>query len=549
MYNNIFATTLSLLVVLVVLLLANTANAETGITPGSYVYYKFPGTAPLTSVDFFVTIETDPGYNACVFWSNQFQLVSGQVGYAGIQSNGGDKRTFLFSLWGATATQVGTPGSICEEFTGEGVGLHCWYNFDWVAGETYKFTLAYEGSNTFGVTVKNLNTTMTFKIGSITAEPTATSISRNNMMSWVEYFDWNWSWASCLNQPVSQVFFGKPVANQGTIAGSMSSTEISENCANTVTAVIKSNGFESSLATYNSVRGQLSSGGNCYIFSPYTMSLTSNPCDVTTALWVYSSANSIEFRGGCLEVNSQGNVDYTFTCTQSDSQIWTYYTDSTVVNKANGQCLTGGPQLTTTPCALTPLSNQKFSLPSKPLSKVPLPTRVPVTPKPTTPTPTPTVTPKPTTPTPTPTVTPKPTTPTPTPTVTPKPTTPTPTPTVTPKPTTPTVTPKPTTPTPTPTQSSTGVPQNFKLTQSITSQWGSPATSQISATLTFTGSASALKFTSSPVLSGVWGLEKSVVNGVTYWTLPSWSQSLPSGSTIQFGYSVVSATPAVFTQV
>eukprot|EP01133_Synstelium_polycarpum_P021663 gene21663-26024_t len=515
MYNKYNIATLSLLAVL---LLANTTYADDqGKTPGSYVYYNIPGTAPLTSVDFFVTIETDPGYNARVFWSNQFQLAGGQVGYTGVQSNGGDKRTFLFSLWGATATQVGSPGSICEAFNGEGTGLHCWYYFDWVAGETYKFTLAYEGSNTFGVTVKNLNTTMTFKIGSITTDPTATSISRDNMMSWVEYFEWNWSWASCLNQPVSQVFFGKPVANQGAIAGSMSSTEISENCANTVTAVIKSNGFESSLATYNSVRGQLSSGGNCYIFSPYTMSLTASPCDATTALWVYSSANSIEFRGGCVDADSQGNVDYVVTCTQSDSQIWTYYTDSTVVNKANGQCLTGGSQLTTTPCALTPLSNQKFGLPSKPLSKVPLPTRVPVTPKPTIPTP------KPTTPTSTP-------TPTPTQTVTPKPTIPTPTPTVT--------------PTPTPTQSSTGVPQNFKLTQSITSQWGSPATSQISATLTFTGSASALKFTSSPVLSGVWGLESSIVNGVTYWSLPSWSQNLPSGSTIQFGYSVVSSTPA-----
>eukprot|EP01133_Synstelium_polycarpum_P021662 gene21662-26023_t len=514
----------------------NTINAEDdlGKTPGSYVYYTIPGTAPLTSVDFFVTIETDPGYNSRVFWSNQFDFVTGQGGYLGMQSNGGDKRQFLFSLWGATASYKGSPGSICEEFTGEGVGLHCWYHFDWVAGETYKFTLAYEGSNTFGATVKNLNTSMSFKIGSITAEPTATSISRKGMVSWIEYFEWNWSWASCLNQPVSQVLFGNPVANQGALTGSISRTRISDTCANTVTAVAKSNGFESNLAIYNSVRDQLSSGGKCYIFSPVTMSLISSPCDVTTALWVYSSANTIELRGGCIEANSQGDVDYATTCTQSDSQTWIYYTDSTVVNKANGQCLTGGSQLTTTPCALTPLSNQKFGLPLKPLSKVPLPTRVPVTPKPTTPTPTPTVTPKPTT------NTPKPTTPTPTPTVTPKPTTPTPT---------PTVTPKPTTPTPTPTQSSTGVPQNFKLTQSITSQWGSPATSQISATLTFTGSASALKFTSSPVLSGVWGLEKSVVNGVTYWSLPSWSQSLPSGSTIQFGYSVVSATPAVFTQV
>ncbi|WP_266160542.1 hypothetical protein, partial [Dyella silvatica] len=69
-----------------------------GDTPGSYTNYKFDSSvSSLNSVDFGITVKTDPGYQANVYWSNQFSLVgTSSGGYTGMQSNGGSKRMFLF---------------------------------------------------------------------------------------------------------------------------------------------------------------------------------------------------------------------------------------------------------------------------------------------------------------------------------------------------------------------------------------------------------------------------------------------------------------------
>eukprot|EP01133_Synstelium_polycarpum_P009745 gene9745-11380_t len=105
---------------------------------------------------------------------------------------------------------------------------------------------------------------------------------------------------------------------------------------------------------------------------------------------------------------------------------------------------------------------------------------------------------------------------------------------------------------PSTTTGTTTTPNNLVFTQTITSQWGSsPVTSQISGQIKNNGATSVSnpKFTASPAPSGMWGLESSVVNGVTYWSLPSWSTTLNAGATVQFGYAVNSANPSVFTRV
>ncbi|MEK8143227.1 hypothetical protein NKH18_16870 [Streptomyces sp. M10(2022)] len=54
-----------------------------------------------------------------VFWSHQFGFTQGSGAYTGMQSNGGQQRTFLFSLWDATEARAGSEGSYCLDFGGE----------------------------------------------------------------------------------------------------------------------------------------------------------------------------------------------------------------------------------------------------------------------------------------------------------------------------------------------------------------------------------------------------------------------------------------------
>jgi hypothetical protein len=315
-------------------------------TPGSYTNYAFdPGVIGLYSVDFGITVHTDPGYRANVFWSNQFSLAGGQGGYTGMQSNGGEKRMFLFSLWNATEAKPGSPGSHCLDFGGEGVGKSCRMAHEWQAGHKYRFHLAFEGDRWLGVTVTDMTTHQSFKLGSIRAK--ADRISPRGMVDWTEYFEWNSPLADCNTQPYASALFDLPSGDDGRAMAHIAKTEASKSCTaytqigTTVSGSVQRNGIG------NSLRGPVVDGGRrCLAVQSDARNavVSAEQCknDAGQA-WVYAVDRTLRLENNtCLSVAGDGTQAarvVASACTGERNQRWALK-GKQLRNDQDGLCLT-----------------------------------------------------------------------------------------------------------------------------------------------------------------------------------------------------------------
>ncbi len=224
-------------------------------TPGTYAYWSWPSSvASLTDVDFFITVDVDPGPISNVFWSSQFQLNSSITGYTGMQSDfvdGGD--LFLFSVWGATVADAGSPGAFCTPFTETTNGLSCRYWYPWAVGDTFKFHLEAQGNGWFAVTVTDEGNGTSFWLGSLFI-PSVDSISNEQIIQWTEYFEWNDPRTTCRTVPYSSATFSLQ-GNGGTVVPWLAGTSPSTTCINysdvldAGTSVVQINGIGNSVRT------------------------------------------------------------------------------------------------------------------------------------------------------------------------------------------------------------------------------------------------------------------------------------------------------------
>jgi hypothetical protein len=196
---------------------APTLKGFLGSTPGLYSNTRFPSTVRSVAIlDLFITPQTDPGPDSNVFWSNQIDALHG---YTGLQStelvsaSEGTGKQFLFSLWGATAANPGTPasagigaGSFCTvsgTATDGSAGAQCRYRYDWQAGHTYRFRITpdtNQGPGWFKSNVTDVTNGAigdSFDIGSIYVGTTDRQVPVTWISQWVEYWDWNSSRTSC----------------------------------------------------------------------------------------------------------------------------------------------------------------------------------------------------------------------------------------------------------------------------------------------------------------------------------------------------------------
>ncbi|WP_363800280.1 ricin-type beta-trefoil lectin domain protein [Lysobacter firmicutimachus] len=347
-------------------------SASAGDTPGSYTHYAFdPSITGLNSVDFGITVETDPGYRANVYWSNQFSFVgTPSGGYTGMQSNGGNARMFLFSVWDATEAKPGSTGSYCLSFGGEGVGKSCRMAYEWTAGHTYRFRVANEGNRWFGVTVTDLTTGGSFKLGSIRAA--SDQISPKGMINWTEYFEWNWSTSNCYNQPYSDAEFLLPIGNGGTTVASVSGTKISAPCASRVD--ITPVGSVQVNAIGNSLRGRVVSANNLCIDAKGSATTNNVPAlgyschNGENQAWVHGVDRSLRLQSNlCLDVASNrtapGSPVIVYSCHGGRNQLWNAVGNQ-LRNDLSGLCLTAstaGAQLTIQTCGTQ--SGQNWTVP------------------------------------------------------------------------------------------------------------------------------------------------------------------------------------------
>ncbi|WLQ36840.1 ricin-type beta-trefoil lectin domain protein [Streptomyces castrisilvae] len=356
--RHLFATTTATVAAAALTLLGTappTQAAEPGTTPGTYTDYAFFGAPVLTDVTWSTTVQHDPGYRANVFWSHQFGFDKGNGAYLGMQSNGGSKRTLLFSVWDVSEAKAGSTGSWCQGFGGEGEGMSCRMNLDWTAGHRYTFEVAAEGDGWFGATVTDTAAGAAYKLGSI--KTPATAISPTGMVDWTEYFEWNDPRATCYDQPFSDARFGVPTGNGGTVTASVSGTSDSGNaCASMTRTDVAADSTVQNLAIGNSVRGAVTGrAGKCLdALGGVTDGAVAGifPCSGgANQAWVRAADGTLRLPSDyCLTAEGTGNGaavrvrDCAGTgeggAVTDPARQWTYSTSArTLVDKASGRCL------------------------------------------------------------------------------------------------------------------------------------------------------------------------------------------------------------------
>jgi hypothetical protein len=197
-----------------------------GATPSLISHTDLTTKDNIARLDFFITPENDPGPNSHVFWSNQIDSLAG---YTGMQSTAltsaaeGTGKQFLFSLWGATDAQTGTPpragiggGSYCTvsaTATDDHPGVQCRYRYEWQPGHTYRFRVTPNSTLGAGWYISNVTDVTpsekrdSFDIGSIYVGNNKTLIPGPKLQQWVEYADWNWSRTSCASVAYTKARF------------------------------------------------------------------------------------------------------------------------------------------------------------------------------------------------------------------------------------------------------------------------------------------------------------------------------------------------------
>jgi len=346
--------------------------ARAGDTPGSYTSYRFgPAVTSLHSVDFAITVKTDPGYRASVFWSNQFSLVGTHSGaYTGMQSNGGDPRQFLFSVWDATEARGGSKGSRCVNFGGEGVGKSCRMAHDWQQGHTYRFHVAYEGDRWLGVTVTDLTTRQSFKLGSI--RTASDGISPFGMVNWTEYFEWNSPDSDCYNQPYASAEFKLPSGDGGQAVASISQTHLSKTCTAYSEVRKDAGGSLQRNAIGNSLRGAIVGDSHRCIAArggeiPGTPAISAACNGGIAQAWVFAVDHTLRLQDHNLCLGVVGQSVTVDRCGGDPRQHW-QQVGAQLRNEGSGACLVSGKAgvpLTAGKCNAVPTQGWQLPLPGK----------------------------------------------------------------------------------------------------------------------------------------------------------------------------------------
>lgn len=342
--------------------------AHAGDVPGTYAKYQWDSTVTsLTSIDFGINVEADPGYRANVLWSNRFVLSgTGDIGRAGMEDNANLGPGFVFTVQGATHYKSGAAGSYCTVHGGASPRVTCRLPYHWLNTLNYQFHVAYEGGQWLGATVTDPHTQQSFKLGSILTG--ATSITPQGMVGRTTYREAKSPNSNCYNQPYSEAVIGAPTGNGGRYASTVSSAGTLATCA----------GFSNiSIITYTPGSDQLNGFGNlprgevvgalsglCADAGDGKTSgaaITTQTCDEKSEgqAWVFAKDGTVRLQSNlCLDVAnadpSQGAVVIADACNGSAGQYWTLQGFGNLIqSNVSGYCMTegsAGAQLTMQPC-------------------------------------------------------------------------------------------------------------------------------------------------------------------------------------------------------
>lgn len=148
------------------------------------------------------------------FYSNQFAFAGGGGGYVGLQSGSpyGNGKLLIFSIWDATIASAGA-GAWCQAFGGEGVGMSCRKEYDWVEGRTYRLRLWRTGADDWSAWILDETTNVSDFLGTIRAPAGSGDLSYN--VHWIEWF--GSAVGHCADIPYTMGYFHPTVANGGAL--------------------------------------------------------------------------------------------------------------------------------------------------------------------------------------------------------------------------------------------------------------------------------------------------------------------------------------------
>jgi len=356
------------------------ASSQAG-TPGTYADWSWPAdVTSLTDLDFFVTVNVDPGPTSDVFFSSQFQVAAGIGGYTGMQTNvENGKKQFLFSVWTAADAKPGSAGSFCEPFEENGAGMTCRMWYPWVAGHEYKFHLSAEGGGWLAVTVSDASGADSFDLGHVRVDPSVEALATVGTVQWTEYFEWNDPRATCRSVPFSSASF-RVQGNGGAVVARSAGTSTSSACLRYSSSTVDASGTTPTAIERNgignSVRAQVRADGGLCLNAEGGIHEGANailyPCGAPPTrneAWVLADDGSLRLEGNyCLTARAGAGLTVETCVEGSVAQEWDVG-GGKIASRAGGGCATsadatatGNPGLALTSCEQA----MSFVLPSIP---------------------------------------------------------------------------------------------------------------------------------------------------------------------------------------
>ena len=315
--------------------------AEWGLTPGTYVYYSF-ASPTVTQVDFPMKLQVSPGLGN-VYWANQFGLTVGDGGYVGMQTHRDGTGMWLVSIWGTKDARPGSPGTYCLTFEEDGSGKSCRLDATPKVGHAYVVHASRGDAGWWTFSVTDTTAGTSFTLGSIQLD--AADAMERTMVSWTEYFDWNDQRATCLDEPYSRLWMGRPAAHEGTDVATFTRTSVAERCAGVSTVRTSADGAVQVNAVGNSVAGHVRvNDGRCVGGATDKPGAPARLMDCANSYqqtWVHGADGRYRANWQCLDAPSDTNVRLR-DCTGDSTQVWWPRADRTLYNSFAEKCLAVG---------------------------------------------------------------------------------------------------------------------------------------------------------------------------------------------------------------
>lgn len=192
----------------------------------TYSRFSLPSDT-MYNIDMPLKINVDPGPRTFRFFSQQLSIGPFSA-YMGLQTDmnfpNGSGKGAIFSVWNATGGTPGSPGSWCQSFGGEGVGFSCRIPYAWSAGNTYRLRIWQITSNSWAAFVMNMTTGAEVRLGTISIPTSKNPKLSGGITTFTEYYGGDF--AACNDLKLSQVTWGMPVGNNGTLQSTWISNSI-----------------------------------------------------------------------------------------------------------------------------------------------------------------------------------------------------------------------------------------------------------------------------------------------------------------------------------